>query len=351
MKAEKSKRRVWLRMLIVALLIAGVLLFPVLIIGSSSPSWSPQWLTNYAHDVRLYVFAPASKVVLSALQGSIQDNRIYNFRDATTREKDTILTDDGLQLVATNYAPKSSTDPRPVVLLLHGSTPEGRFMGLYRALGNELAKAGFLVIVPDQRGYGSSDDPDPKDATTFRFIDDVSSMIDYALSLENVDPERVYILGHSFGGGVAVAGGVQDDRVAGIISFAPSRRLLGRAEEEIDYFRRREMRYMFLNSNIPEQTYLDYITPILIDNQVEYFATEEHTPLLLLDGELENAEDRAFLADLVAQMTGDVTYVTLENSDHYANTAGFMGPLIIYDKPVFENLVQTIVDWLNNLAE
>ncbi len=353
MLSALNERPLWMRvglLLVVLGVVAGFVFVPAVVIGPAPPDWSPQWLTYYAHDARLYAFAPQAKMFFSFINGSFADDRIYAYGDTTTRETVRFPTEDGLTLDGTLYRPDEVSGEVPAVLMLHGSTPEGRFMGMYRALSNELAKAGYIVLTIDQRGYGTSDEPDPKDASTFRYAEDVADAVDYMLTLENVDPDNVFVLGHSFGGDVAIAGGVRDDRIAGIISFSPARDLVERAEEEVDYFRRRDMRYLFLGRTIPPEVFMAYRVPLLIDSNLDYFEDPDHKPLLLLDGELESESDREWLTEIAEQIGGDATHITLEGADHYANVAGVAGPLIIYDEPAFENLVDVVTGWLAEKA-
>ena len=82
-------------------------------------------------------------------------------------------------------------DGEPVILL-HGY-PE--FWYAWRGPMAVLAKAGYRVIVPDQRGYNNSDKPSDVDAYTLdKLAGDVVALAD-ALGYE-----KVYLAGHDFGG-------------------------------------------------------------------------------------------------------------------------------------------------------
>ncbi len=83
----------------------------------------------------------------------------------------------------------------PPVVLLHGF-PE--FWFAWKDVIGPLARAGFRVIVPDQRGAGDSDRP--HEIESFRIDqlgDDIASLI-AALGLENA-----FVAGHDWGGAVA----------------------------------------------------------------------------------------------------------------------------------------------------
>ena len=66
-------------------------------------------------------------------------------------------------------------------------------------------------------------------------------------------------------GDVAIAAGVDDDRIQQIVAIGPARRLEERAKTEVDYFRRRDMRYMMLGTPISGELFLAYRVPLLID--------------------------------------------------------------------------------------
>lgn len=91
------------------------------------------------------------------------------------------------------------------VVLLHGFPDSGR---MWRHQVAALTQAGFRTVVPDQRGYGSSDKPTEVSAYSLAFlVADVVGMLD-ALSIE-----RAHIVGHDWGAAVAWA----------VATFAPDR--------------------------------------------------------------------------------------------------------------------------------
>ncbi|WAU82875.1 alpha/beta hydrolase [Streptomyces sp. Qhu-G9] len=83
----------------------------------------------------------------------------------------------------------------PLVVLLHGF-PEA-WHSWHHQFG-PLAAAGFRVVAPDQRGYGSSDHPDDVDAySILHLVGDVVGLI-HALG-----EEKAYVVGHDWGAPVA----------------------------------------------------------------------------------------------------------------------------------------------------
>ena len=97
----------------------------------------------------------------------------------------------GIRLHVVQAGPKSGIP----VILLHGF-PE--FWYGWRKQIPALVNAGCRVIVPDQRGYNLSDKPkDKKDYGISTLVDDVLGLI------KALDYEKVNLVGHDWGGGVA----------------------------------------------------------------------------------------------------------------------------------------------------
>lgn len=82
----------------------------------------------------------------------------------------------------------------PTVLLLHGF-PENWWS--WRHQIDALARAGFRVIAPDQRGYGGTDRHGPYDVATL--ISDLVALLDH------LRVSRAHVVGHDWGGAVAWA--------------------------------------------------------------------------------------------------------------------------------------------------
>jgi pimeloyl-ACP methyl ester carboxylesterase len=317
-----------------------VALAPAALIGRTSPDWAPQPLQNWAYDVRLALGSPAKKVT-SLAQGSIGDNRAYMDRSG----QEVSFQSHGLTIVGTLYQPETEGE-HPAILLLHGSTPEGRKLGLYRKLGAELAGRGYVVLSMDQRGFGQSDDPPAAELPAdFDFVADVGSAVTFLSSVAGVDAARLYVVGHSFGGDVAVAAGIVEPRIAKIVAIGPGRRVKERYQYEQAYFQRRLTRYMRLPQTVSIEviTYIEEALPL--ENHLDYFTQPDHKPLLLIDGMGESEADRRFLQQMCDVITGPRVCVTLADADHYANVLN-VGSLVIYDQRVAQSLVETIDQWL-----
>jgi pimeloyl-ACP methyl ester carboxylesterase len=101
---------------------------------------------------------------------------------------------------------------RPVVLL-HGFPDSGR---LWRHQVPTLAGAGFQVIVPDLRGYGSTGKPSDVEAYSFVYLaGDVLAILD------QLGVERAHLVGHDWGAALAwVMGSLVPDRIDHLVALS-----------------------------------------------------------------------------------------------------------------------------------
>ena len=117
---------------------------------------------------------------------------------------------DGLTIYGFMNTPPQA-GPLPVVLVLHGFVePDEYDVEAYTMpYADEFAKDGFLVIHPNYRNYPPSD----SGANLFRagYAIDVLNLIGIIKAqagqpgpLQNADPNRIYLFGHSMGGGIAL---------------------------------------------------------------------------------------------------------------------------------------------------
>jgi dienelactone hydrolase len=116
----------------------------------------------------------------------------------------------GLRIQAYLYKPEGE-GPFPVVIYNHGSRAGRERDSLpFEHIGELLTGAGYVVLVPERRGYGRSDGPTWPEAVgndKGRFVarlheetDDVLAAADYLRAQPFVDGKRLGIMGWSFGG-------------------------------------------------------------------------------------------------------------------------------------------------------
>jgi uncharacterized protein len=116
---------------------------------------------------------------------------------------------DGHDLLGVLYLARGS-EPRPTVLLLHGSPGLEQNLDL----AAELRDRGWNALVFHYRGcWGSSGRYDLRTITT-----DVTAAVDYLQSGEHpsVDEDRIAVIGHSLGGWAAVVAAARDRRLRAV---------------------------------------------------------------------------------------------------------------------------------------
>lgn len=315
-------------------------------ISLNPPTWMPTHVKNLFFDFRLVV-TPQMLKVSSIIQGSVSDDRIYidDFGQRVEFESE------GLTIVGTLYSPEQE-GKYPAIILSHGSTPEGRKLGLYRVLGRELSDREYVVLSIDLRGYGESDEPDSYHQSALDPTEDIIQAASYLVeNVSNVDHENIILIGHSAGAKPSIAAGVGSEQISRIIAIGPPRRVQERYgspdSPEFDYFLRRATKYMNLEEPISPQIFTQLNESLNIENYMNYFSQNGHKPILLIDGLLESEEDRTYLQALFEKMEEPKKYVSLEDADHYANIANF-GSLVIYDRIIVNRLITEIQNWISN---
>jgi pimeloyl-ACP methyl ester carboxylesterase len=121
--------------------------------------------------------------------------------------------------------PSSNSNKVPVIIFASTYGPQDRdgLMGTnahYRDLAQSLAKMGYASIRVDDRGMGSSDDS----IGPYSLLDadtDLRAVLQFVLSMPELDANRIGILGHGEGAIVATSVASIDTRVRFLILLAP----------------------------------------------------------------------------------------------------------------------------------
>ena len=135
--------------------------------------------------------------------------------------------------------PGTLTRPRgvasaPLVILVHGSGPNDRDETLgpntpFRDLAHGLASRGIAVLRYDKRTFAHKqklikEGLDKTITIKEEVIDDVLATVAKARDLSGIDPDRIFVLGHSGGGSLAPLIAQRDGKLAGIILLAAGSR-------------------------------------------------------------------------------------------------------------------------------
>jgi len=110
-----------------------------------------------------------------------------------------------------------------VVLYLHGN---GSNVGANVEHANRFHRLGLSVFLIDYRGYGKSQGDFPSESQVY---EDAQLAWDYLVKQRGVNPNQIYIYGHSLGGAIAIDLAVRHPEAAGLIvegSFTSTRAMV-----------------------------------------------------------------------------------------------------------------------------
>lgn len=259
------------------------------------------------------------------------------------------FTADTLNLIGNLYLGNESSS---IVILLHGSSIFGRKLPLMTALAKEFLALGYTVLTFDLRGHGESDKPPDYTSESFDFARDVVAAIDYLESRLDLTNRHLYVVGHSFGGGTALAAQARDKRIEKVVVFGPPRRLWERflnpqAREKAKLLFRWQLD-MQLTEPLTFEMWQPAIESLNIENYAEQFSKPSHIPLFIIDAEQEPPEDLAFLQAFSQNVTPPVNYWTVPHTDHYLDS-GFLGVIPYYDRAITTGFVDRIDRWLREV--
>ena len=152
-------------------------------------------------------------------------------------ERPVDIISDGTRMHGTLFYTKAAAGPLPTIILSHGW---GGTAALLRYQATEFAKAGYLALAFDYRGWGESDSrvvltsPVPAQRVEHRFAAEVQEVrevvdpIDQSIDILNaihwgmgeplVDRDRIGLWGTSFSGGLIVYVAARDSRVKALVS-------------------------------------------------------------------------------------------------------------------------------------
>ena len=138
----------------------------------------------------------------------------------------------GERVLATPQSHRRAVPPVPalnkgglgrVVLYLHGN---GSNMGANVEHANRFHRLGLSVFAIDYRGYGKSQGDFPSESQVY---EDAQLAWDYLVKQQGVNPNQIYIYGHSLGGAIAIDLAVRHPEAAGLIvegSFTSTRAMV-----------------------------------------------------------------------------------------------------------------------------
>ena len=143
-------------------------------------------------------------------------DKVFPLSDKVNHKKVTFKNHFGITLVADMYEPKNYEGKLPALAV---SGPYGAVKELSSGVyAQEMAERGFLTIAFDPSFTGESGG-NPRYMTSYDInVEDFQSAVDYLISLDNVDSERIGIIGICGWGGMALQTACIDTRIKATVA-------------------------------------------------------------------------------------------------------------------------------------
>ncbi|MFY9437252.1 MAG: alpha/beta fold hydrolase [Limnochordia bacterium] len=161
--------------------------------------------------VMLQIPMQAFEIAAAELDEVAQTEQVYTFPElegSVFTEESFSIEVDRARISGTLTIPELQ-GKLPGVILVAGSGPTDRDGNSYvmpgpanylKEIAHYLAARGIVTLRFDKRGVGKS----PGQVSAFSdYINDIYALVDFLAGLENVDPERIFIVGHSEGAWLA----------------------------------------------------------------------------------------------------------------------------------------------------
>lgn len=205
---------------------------------------------------------------------------------------------------------------RPVIVYFHGG-PEGQYRPGFIGRSNYfISELGIAMVFPNVRGssgYGKTFlrlDDGLLRANTY---EDMKTTIDWIKTQEDLDPDRVMIMGRSYGGYMALAGAALfSDRIRCAVDYVGPSNLVTFLENTSGY-RRNLRRAEYGDERAPEvREYLESIAPLNKADQIKI-------PLLVVQGANDPRVPESESRQMVKQVEKSgvpIWYLVVEGAGH-----------------------------------
>jgi len=290
---------------------------------------------------------------------------------APWREQEVVIAGgSGRSLAGTLTLPSTGAPPFAVAVSLIGSglhyrdgnrRPEHPYRP-FREIAGALAERGVAMLRLDDRGVGGSTG-DGNAATGDDIADDTRVAITWLRGRKDIDPARVALIGHSFGGTVAPMVAAEDPSVAALVlmgapavSFRETMRYQHRYDIERDASIARERKAAALEERMARQernvaASVEKWRPWSQDRDPLPTARRVRCPVLILQGLTDRAvsPEEARTLERVMRDAGNprVTLRLFENLNHHFNLDP-VGATDGYDRLVSQVLATEFLDTLSS---
>ena len=183
------------------------------IMNSSGAIPLEMWVDSRGRMARL-VMPTASLVVI---RDDLANVLAREERLSVEGDDDVFIGAKGFSLGATVTVPPSLEGRGPAVILVAGPGPQDRDhlsygVPLYAQMARALSQAGYIVVRYDARGVGRSGGR-AESARMDEYADDVVSVVEWLRRREDVDRDRIGIVGYGDAGFIALTAARRTDRI------------------------------------------------------------------------------------------------------------------------------------------
>ena len=245
-------------------------------------------------------------------------------------------------------------------------------------LAGQLAEAGWLVVRYDKRGVGQSGGR-AESATLSDYADDVVSVVKWLRKQKDVDGKRVFVVGHSEGGAVALIAATRSSDIKAVVTIAAPgtkgaelvleqqrRALEGLKIADEEKQRRIDLQKQVMNAVLTGQGWEGVPEPAQAGRHAvvqEFPALDPapvmkkvEQPLLIMHGELDKQvpiQNAELLNGLATQRKKGVATLTLVPAINHLLVPAKTGEVAEYgslaDAQVSPEVSRLMVDWLKQL--
>lgn len=186
------------------------------VMNSSGAIPVEMWVDGRGRMARL-VMPTASLVVI---RSDLANVLAREERVSVEGDDDVFIGATGFSLGATVTTPKSLQGRGPAVILVAGPGPQDRDhlshgVPLYGQLARSLSQAGYIVVRYDARGIGRSGGR-AESARMEEYANDVLSVVEWLRRRDDVDRDRIGVVGYGDAGFIALAAARRTDRISAV---------------------------------------------------------------------------------------------------------------------------------------
>jgi pimeloyl-ACP methyl ester carboxylesterase len=248
--------------------------------------------------------------------------------------------------------------PKPVVIFSHGFKGF-KDWGHFNHVAKVFAEAGFVFVKYNFSHNGTTPENPMEFGDLEAFgnnnllmeLEEVQQVIDYVLSNEElsdeIDTEKVHLMGHSRGGGISILAAAKDARISKIVGWAAVGEFDSRVPKVAGARWEREGVMYVPNSrtNIDMPVYYQFYRSYY-DNYDELHIPNAvislNKPVLLIQG----TEDEAVSIDEAKEMKRLNDEIKLKLIEGAGHTFGVRHPFVIEDISMFANdVIETSIDF------